>query len=264
MADFKSSYTALSPDAAGIVHYSNKDHGVWRRLIKKQRPRVQTYACAEYLQGLCHLNLPDDRIPQCQEVSAALQKNTGWSVRPVQALIPVEEFFHLLANRQFPAATFIRKQCDLDYLQEPDIFHEVFGHCPMLMQADYAEFMQHYGKLALQANQQQRELLGRLYWFTVEFGLIQTPQGLRCYGGGILSSYQETRYAIDSRTPQRKPLADGLDASRTPFHIDDLQPIYFIIDDYAQLYKIISNDIFSLIDKALDLGDFDPAFSQAS
>ena len=148
-------------------------------------------------------------------MTEAFKQTTGWSVVPVPAMIKPEQFFELLANKKFPAATFIRTPEDLDYLQEPDIFHEFFGHCPMITYQPFADFMQTYGKLALLAKTEHRSFLSRLFWFTVEFGLIQTDQGVRCYGGGILSSKNETVYAVESDIPQRKPF-DLIEVLRTP------------------------------------------------
>src|SRR5204863_5824865 len=142
--------------------------------ITRQIPVVQNRACNEYIEGIKLLNLPHDRIPQCPEVSKILKQATGWALEPVPALIPFSQFFQLLANRKFPAATFIRRREELDYLQEPDMFHEVFGHCPMLTHKAVADFTHTYGKLGLEASHEDQVMLAKLYWFTIEFGLIQT------------------------------------------------------------------------------------------
>ena len=175
------------------------------------------------------------------------------------ALIPFDKFFELLANRRFPAATFIRTREEMDYLQEPDIFHEVFGHCPLLTNQAYADFTETYGKLGLNASHADRVMLARLYWFTIEFGLIQTAKGLRIYGGGILSSKEETVYCLESPEPQRKPF-DPIEALRTPYRIDIKQPVYFVLDNFDTLYKLIDMDLIGLIQQARKLGEFAPAY----
>jgi len=257
---FVSKYKAKHPDTAGFIDYTAEENEIWAILFERQLKIVQNRACDEFIKGLDLLSMSANKIPQCPEMNQAFQHLTGWKVNPVEAIIPAEEFFTLLTNSIFPAAAFIRRREELDYLQEPDIFHEFFGHCPMLTDPVYADFMQKYGEIALNANEQDRNYLARLYWFTVEFGLIQTSKGLRVYGGGILSSKEETIYSVESDKPIRKPLADGLDALRTPYRIDILQPIYYVIDSYQNIYDIMQNDILGLIHKAQDLGDFEPLF----
>ncbi|EKD54226.1 MAG: hypothetical protein ACD_60C00109G0008 [uncultured bacterium] len=256
----KTSYVAKLVNADGFAEYLPEENAVWHELIKRQLPIVQNRACEEYLYGLQLLNLPHDRIPQCPDVSRVLQKATGWSLAPVPALIPFERFFHLLANRQFPAATFIRRKEELDYLQEPDIFHEVFGHCPLLTNPAYADFTHTYGKLGLKASKEDRVLLARLYWFTIEFGLMKSASGLRIYGGGILSSSNETVYSLESDIPERKPF-DAIDALRTPYRIDIMQPIYFVLDNFKVLYDLIEMDLMGLIHKAHSLGEYAPVYA---
>ena len=160
-------YTAHQPDADGVIHYSNEEHGTWQILIERQFAALAGKGCNEYLAGLDRLGLPRDRIPQLAEINAVLQPATGWSVAAVPALISFDRFFALLANRQFPVATFIRRRDELDYLQEPDIFHEIFGHCAMLTNPAFAHFTHLYGQLGQQASKEQRFFLARLYWFTV-------------------------------------------------------------------------------------------------
>lgn len=253
-------YTSKPVDANGFANYTDSENQVWSTLVKRQTPIVQQYACPEYLDGLKVLQLSDEHIPQCPDMSAILQELTGWSLAPVPALIPADHFFSLLANRQFPCATFIRIPEELDYLQEPDIFHEVFGHCPLLTNKAYADFTQLYGKLSLAANEADREMLARLYWFTVEFGLVNTAHGVRAYGGGILSSKNETIYCVDSTTAVRKPFS-ALDALRTPYRIDIMQPIYYVLENFDQLFGLLETDLTALIHQARELGEFTPLFS---
>lgn len=256
---FTSRYAAKQPDANGFFHYTPEEHAVWVELISRQQEIVTNRACEEYLAGLDMLKLSEHEIPQTRDISNQLKQMTGWTVEPVAALISYQEFFDLLAKKKFPAASFSRHQDEIDYLQEPDIFHEFFGHCPLLANKPYANFMHQYGKLAARANLQQQNYLARLYWFTVEFGLVKSPQGLRCYGGGILSSMDETQYAIESNVPERKAF-EILSALRTPYRIDIKQPIYFVLNELEELYEILTHDLIGLVDIAIELGDYEPVF----
>ena len=257
----QSTYVSKPVDANGIASYTDEENEVWHTLITRQLKVVENRACDEYIHGIKLLNFPHDRIPQCPEISKTLQETTGWSLEPVPALIPFEQFFHLLANRRFPAATFIRRAEELDYLQEPDIFHEVFGHCPLLTNPAYAEFTHTYGKLGLSASKEDRVLLARLYWFTIEFGLIKQNNKLRVYGGGILSSKGETIYSLEDTTVDRKPF-DVMEALRTPYRIDIMQPIYFVINHFDTLYELTNMDLIGLIRKARELGEYAPLYSK--
>jgi phenylalanine-4-hydroxylase len=211
------------------------------------------------MQGIELLGLPEDRIPQLKDVDAVLMRETGWRTAEVPALINFTDFFTLLANKQFPVATFIRSEQEFDYLQEPDIFHEVFGHCPLLTNKAFAHFTHTYGKLGLAASKEDRAFLARLYWFTVEFGLLQTDDGLRIYGGGILSSPGETHYALESEKAQRKPLT-LIDVLRTPYRIDIMQPLYYVLGDFEELFNIAEMDIMATVDEAKRLGLFEALF----
>lgn len=246
----KTSYIEKPMDINGIVHYTKEENQIWHDLYTRQIPVLNGHACDDFIAGLHALNLPKDHIPQCATVSAVLKEVTGWSLEPVPALIPFKQFFHLLANKKFPAATFIRKREELDYLEEPDIFHEIFGHAPMLMNPIIAEFTHAYGKLGEQATHKEQVLLAKLYWFTIEFGLMNTAKGLRAYGGGILSSYSETKYCINSLEPQRN-LFDVMAVLRTPYRINHIQPIYFIIDNFDIFIDLIKMDLIGLIRQVL-------------
>lgn len=255
-----SSYVAHQPDANGHVAYSAEENGVWAFLYQRQMALIQHRASQAFLHGLSVLNLPSNRVPQLAEVNAPLQAATGWQVEAVPALIPFGTFFELLANRKFPAATFIRRREHIDYLQEPDIFHEIFGHCPLLTDPVFANFVHEYGKLGLAASKQERVYLARLFWLTVEFGLIREPAGLRIYGAGILSSKGETEYALDSALPERLPFTVE-DALRTPYRIDIMQPLYYIIDNFAQIYAVMNDSILPKIRIAMAQGDYPPRFA---
>ncbi len=188
----ESQYVSKQPDENGIIHWTDEENAIWKDLVERQLECIPGKACDEYMKGLELLNLPKDRLPQLHELNEVLERETGWQVAAVPALIPFDEFFRLLANKQFPVATFIRTREEFDYLQEPDIFHEIFGHCPLLTNPAFAHFTHQYGKLGYAATPKERVYLARLYWFTVEFGLLQTKEGTRIYGGGILSSPAET------------------------------------------------------------------------
>jgi phenylalanine-4-hydroxylase len=259
-------YVSKHADENGIIHWSEQENKTWNTLISRQLSHIDNKACDEYFEGLALLQLPTDRIPQLGEVSKVLQATTGWQCYPVPALIGFGEFFKLLSEKKFPVATFIRSQEELDYLQEPDIFHEIFGHCPLLTNASFANYTQAYGKMGLNATKEQRVFLARLYWFTIEFGLLNTPKGLRIYGGGILSSPSETEYALTDESVERRPLnkANVIDVLRTPYRIDIMQPVYFMLNkvsDLDSIRELSVEDIMVLIEEARALGLFDAKFS---
>lgn len=256
---FMTSYVSKTSDQHGYIAWSDEENAIWSELIARQLSCIEGKACDEYLEGLARLNLPKDRIPQLEEVNKVLRETTGWQCAEVPALITFDRFFELLANKQFPVATFIRSREEFDYLQEPDIFHEIFGHCAMLTNPDFAEFTHIYGKLGLAANKQDRVFLARLYWFTIEFGLLETEQGLRIYGGGILSSPGETQYAMYSDVPERKML-EVVDVLRTPYRIDIMQPLYFKVRSIRQLFEIAQQDLMACVEEAKQLGLHAPKF----
>ena len=254
-----SAYQSKQPDEHGIIHWSEQENATWSELCRRQISLLPGRACQQYLNGLKLLALPKNRIPQLQEIDRVLVASTGWRTAPVPALINFSSFFGLLANKQFPVATFIRRREEFDYLQEPDIFHEVFGHCPLLTNASFAHFTHTYGKLGLQASKEERIYLARLYWFTVEFGLVNTTEGQRIYGGGILSSPGETRYALESSTPLKVPM-NPLDALRTPYRIDIMQPLYYELASFDDLFTLAESDIMKLVRQAMKQGLYEPLF----
>ncbi|WP_339488145.1 phenylalanine 4-monooxygenase [Pseudomonas sp. EL_65y_Pfl2_R95] len=251
-------YVARKPDDTGFIEYPEAEHQLWNTLITRQLNVIEGRACQEYLDGIEQLSLPHERIPQLGEVNRVLAATTGWQVARVPALIPFQTFFELLASKQFPVATFIRTPEELDYLQEPDIFHEIFGHCPLLTNPWFAEFTHAYGKLGLQASKEQRVFLARLYWMTIEFGLVDTSQGRKIYGGGILSSPKETVYCLSDQ-PQHHAF-DPVEAMRTPYRIDILQPVYFALPDLKRLFDLAHEDIMAMVIKASQLGLHAPQF----
>ncbi|NVJ50560.1 MAG: phenylalanine 4-monooxygenase [Gammaproteobacteria bacterium] len=252
-------YTAKATDGAGWVRYDDIEDDTWAFLYARQMELIKGRACQEYEQGLRVLGLNDKQVPQLPDVNRALMNATGWQVEAVPALIPFQQFFELLAERKFPAATFIRTPLEIDYLQEPDIFHELFGHCPLLTDPVFADFVHNYGKLGVAASPVQRRYLARIFWFTVEFGLIKENNQTRIYGAGILSSPSETRYALEDERASRVEfnLARAL---RTPYRIDILQPQYFVIDSFNELFDIMNESIMDKIDEAIALGDYAPLF----
>jgi len=259
----KAHYVARVADDNGIIRYTDEEHAIWAALYQRQRQAINGRACAEFIHGLDILQLPTDRVPQLEEVSRVLRRETGWAVAPVPALIPIADFFALLANRQFPAATFVRRREQFDYLQEPDIFHEIFGHAPLLTNPWFAGFTEAFGKLGLASQPEEHDALARLYWFTVEFGLIQPPgEDLRIYGGGILSSVGETLYALGP-TPQRQRF-NLLEALRTPYRIDIMQPLYFVLEDLRELETLARADVMASIAEASRLGLYAPLFDPAA
>ncbi len=253
------SYIARKADETGFIQYSEEENQTWAFLYERQMGVIKDRACNEYIQGLATLGLTAEKIPQLNEVSDALKNATGWEVAAVPALIPFGTFFELLSNKKFPAATFIRSKDEIDYLQEPDIFHEIYGHCPMLTHPVFADFCHNYGKLGLSASKQERVYLARLFWFTVEFGLIKTEQGPRIYGAGILSSKGETIYALEDKSVEIRPF-DLMTILRTPYRIDIYQPIYYMIENFEQLYSVMNESLLDAISQAIELGDFEPTF----
>jgi phenylalanine-4-hydroxylase len=254
-----SNYTSRQPDPDGIIHYSDEENRVWAELIGTQMPLLDGRVCREYVEALEVMDFPRDRIPQLHEISAVLREHTGWSVTAVPALINFTSFFELLATRRFPAATFIRRREDIGYLQEPDIFHEIFGHTPLLTDYRFAAFTEAYGKAGLAADRKDHAMLARLFWFTVEFGLIDTADGLRSYGAGIVSSPGELSYALESDKPQRKPF-DVLDVLRTPYRIDIYQTVYFMLESFDTLFELAQVDLIPFIGQARELGMHEPTF----
>ncbi|MGD2032895.1 MAG: phenylalanine 4-monooxygenase [Gammaproteobacteria bacterium] len=253
-------YASKIPDDNGLIQYSDEENRIWSELYARQMEILPGRACSAYLNNLEELGLPRDRVPQLPDVSEVLRQRTGWEVAPVPALIPFTEFFNLLANKKFPAATFIRCRDEMEYLQEPDIFHEVFGHCPLLLDEGFAAFSHAYGKAGVAARKEDHAMLARLYWFTVEFGLIRRPgRELRAYGAGLCSSIGEVQYALDSNVPVRKPF-DPVDALRTPYRIDIYQTVYFVIQSSDDLYRLAQLNLLDMIVEARRLGMHAPTF----
>ncbi|MAE51272.1 MAG: phenylalanine 4-monooxygenase [Micavibrio sp.] len=221
----------------GWENYTSEDHDVWKALFERQSEIVKGRACQEYLDGIAALEMDQTQIPNFAEASKLLKAKTGWEVVAVDGLIPDLPFFQLLAERKFPAGNFIRKPEQMDYIEEPDVFHDFFGHVPLLANPIFADYMEAYGKGGLKAHQHGTITnLARLYWYTVEFGLIQQEDGMRIYGAGILSSPGETKFAVESDSPNRVAL-DLKRVMQTNYRVDDFQQTYFVIDSFDQLFK---------------------------
>lgn len=217
--------------------YTADEHAVWDFLYRRQVDILKDRADPAMLRGLETLNLNRDGIPNFAEINVELKARTGFEVVAVPGLVPDEVFFNHLANRRFPAGQFIRTRAQLDYLQEPDIFHDVFGHVPLLTDPVFADYMEAYGKGGLRAMKFGRlKNLAALYWYTVEFGLIETPQGIRIYGAGISSSKDESIFALDDPSPNRLRF-DLERVMRTRYRIDDFQQTYFVIRSYDELFR---------------------------
>ncbi len=237
--------------------YLADEHDRWNRLFARQSALLPGRACDEATAAIKLLELSRSGIPDFADLSERLAAITGWRVVPVAGLIPDEAFFEHLANRRFPAAAFIRPEHEFDYLSEPDIFHDVFGHVPMLANPIYADFLEAYGKGGRRAMERgQLHLLARLYWYTVEFGLIQTAGGLRIFGAGILSSPAETIFSIEDSSPNR--IAFDLErVMRTKYVIDDFQQTYFVIDSFEALLENCYHDFGPLYDRLRAASDLE-------
>lgn len=221
----------------GWEHYTAEDHATWDTLFARQSQLLPGRASEAYLRGLDVLKLSRPGIPDFEELSERLMALTGWQVVAVPGLVPDDVFFDHMANRRFVAGNFIRRPDQLDYLQEPDVFHDVFGHVPMLADPVFADYLAAYGRGGQRAlGMDALKYLGRLYWYTVEFGLVREGGDLRIYGAGIVSSYSESRFALEDPSPNRIGF-DLARVMRTEYRIDDFQQNYFVIPSYEELLK---------------------------
>ena len=240
--------------------YTDTDHAVWRELFRRQQAQLGRQACREFLEATEAMGMSEAGIPKFSEINRALEKATGWRIIGVEGLLPELDFFEHLANRRFPVTWWIRRPEQLDYLAEPDLFHDLFGHVPLLMTPTFADYMQAYGQGGLRAHgfgPQALAQLTRLYWYTVEFGLIDTADGLRIYGAGILSSKGECDYCLNSAAPNRI----GFNLQRvmgTRYRIDTYQKTYFVIDSFQQLFEATFAD-FAPVYRQLESREAVPA-----
>lgn len=218
-------------------NYTEEDFLVWKTLFERQMNILPHAASKAFLEGLPRVNFSADRIPEFEETDACLAQQTGWTLAAVPGIVEDDLFFQLMAQKRFPATTWLRKMAQLDYLEEPDMFHDVFAHVPLLTNQSFVDFLAALSQLGLvySGNPWAIELLSRIYWFTVEFGLIREAEGLRIYGAGILSSFGETTYSLGEQ-PQHLPF-DVVAILQTPYRKDTFQTVYFVIDSYEQLYE---------------------------
>ncbi len=237
LENLRGDYGGMAADWTVAQHahlYSDEDQAVWRLLVERQTALAERHACDEFLQGLTTLGI-GDAIPDFASINARLEPLTGWRIVGVPGLIPDAIFYDHLAHRRFPLTVWIRTRAELDYLVEPDLFHDFFGHVPLLGNPVFADYMQIYGQRGVEAGSRV-DLLARLYWYTVEFGLIRTPKGLKAYGAGILSSAAEVKHAIEDKDVERLPF-EATTVMRRPYEIDRLQNTYFVLDDFRQLFE---------------------------
>jgi phenylalanine-4-hydroxylase len=234
--------------------YSSDEDAIWNDLFERQMDVLPGRACSAFFAGLQKLHLGRGGVPEFARLSKELGALTGWNVVPVPMLIPDHVFFWHLANRRFPAGNFIRSRADFDYIEEPDVFHDVFGHVPMLTDPVFADYMHEYGKAGWKAMRYNRlKALGALYWYTVEFGLVREGDDLRIYGAGILSGPREAVFALEAQSPNRIML--NVDrVMRTDYVIDDLQPTYFVIESIAELYHDTVERDFDRLYRSLNPG----------
>ncbi|MGP1396978.1 MAG: phenylalanine 4-monooxygenase [Inquilinaceae bacterium] len=238
--------------------YTDENHGTWKTLFERQAKLMPGRAVDAFIDGMKGLSIAADGIPDFRRLSEVLSGKTGWQVVAVPGLVPDRVFFEHLANRRFPAGRFIRRPDQLDYIEEPDVFHDVFGHVPMLMNPIFADYMQAYGEGGLRADGLGvLHHLARLYWYTVEFGLVASDAGIQIYGAGILSSRTETVFSLDSPSPNR--IAFNLErVMRTRYRIDDFQETYFVIDSLDTLLHLKDVDFGPLYERLKQSDDLDP------
>lgn len=238
--------------------YTPAEHATWRVLFERQTRLLPGHACDAFIDGMQKLPLAADQIPDFHHLSDVLSARTGWQVVAVPGLIPDDVFFDHLAHRRFPAGNFIRLPHQLDYLEEPDVFHDIFGHVPMLMNPVMADFIQAYGEAGARAQQRGcLPQLARVYWYTVEFGLVEQANGLRLYGAGIASSHTESRFCLESPSPHHVRF-DLARVMRTRYRIDDFQEIYFVLRDLDELLNLAAIDFSPFYDRATQAPELDP------
>lgn len=238
--------------------YTAEDDDVWRTLYRRQKEILKGRAMSSFMDSLSTLGIREDKVPDLDEVNAILEKRTGWKLVTVPGMIPEMPFFDLIANRRFPIGNFLRTRAQIDYIQEPDIFHDLFGHAPILVDPIFADYIHAFGKggkkaAALGAGMK----LARLYWYTVEFGLIQEKEGLRIFGAGILSSPTESVFALEDPSPHRIKF-DVKRILRTPYRIDDFQENYFVIDSFQQLFDETAPDFTPIYAELKGQPKFEP------
>lgn len=258
--ELRGDYSTAGPDYVveqGWARYGEDEHALWRRLHERQMALVSRFACDEYLDSLARLDCARG-IPRFDAVTKSLRKATGWELVAVPGLIPDLVFFQHLAQRRFPVTHWLRRPEEFEYIVEPDLFHDFFGHVPLLFDPVYADYVQAYGRGGLKAARlDSLKYLARLYWYTVEFGLMATARGLRVYGAGILSSSGEIVYAIESPKPRR--VRFSLERLlRTEYNIDRYQDTYFVIDGFAALIRDTVHDFTPIYERVKSMTSYAP------
>jgi phenylalanine-4-hydroxylase len=258
--NLRGDYAHVAPDYTvpqDWERYTEAEHARWRMLYARQAKLLKRYAAQEFIAGTATLDAGDG-IPDLDIASARLARATGWRLVAVPGLIPETDFFAHLARRQFPVTTWIRNADEIDYLVEPDIFHDFFGHVPLLFNPVFADYMQLYGEKGAEAQKLgTSKILVRLYWYLVEFGLIRTGGGLKAYGAGMLSSAAETRFSIEDRSPNRLRF-DLKRVMRTSYRIDDFQETYFVLDSFDELFEATHRDFAPLYELVQRLPEIAP------
>ncbi|HYY62756.1 MAG TPA: phenylalanine 4-monooxygenase [Burkholderiales bacterium] len=254
--ELRGDYSRAGPDYAVEQNwggYTAAEHALYRRLFERQSKLVPRYACPEWIDAIARLESAAREIPKFDEASRQLRAATGWEIVAVPGLIPDDAFFTHLANRRFPVTVWLRRPDEFDYIVEPDVFHDFFGHVPLLFDRVYADHLYEYGKGGLKAMRLDAvKMLARLYWFTIEFGLMRTARGIRAYGAGLLSSGGELAYCVDDPRPRRLPF-DLERIMRTEYQIDRYQDTYFVIESFEHLMRETAPDFTPIYARIRDL-----------
>jgi phenylalanine-4-hydroxylase len=225
----------IEQDWAG---YTPEQHAIWSELVSRRMPQLEEHACAAYLEGFELIGLQADRLPELTNVSARLQPRTGWNSTAVSGFLPADAFFEMLAARKFPTTTWIRSRESMEYTPEPDIFHDVFGHVPMHAHPVFADFLEHYGKVcAGLTNAEDLERMGRLFWFTVEFGVIREAGKIKVYGSGLISSHGECTHVVERREGLEIREFNLEQVLGTPVDVSKMQPVLYAIESFEQIYE---------------------------
>lgn len=233
--------------------YTFEQHGIWAELVRRRMPQLERHAAHEYLDGFEALCLPYDRLPNLAAVSAKLEHRTGWNATPVSGFMPAPAFFEMLANRRFPTTTWLRGRNSLEYTPEPDIFHDVFGHVPMHAHSVFADFLAHYGQLCARIQDEAiLERIGRVFWYTVEFGLIRQDGEVKVYGSGLISSGGECTNVMSGGCEVRSFSLD--EVLRTPVKVDEMHHLLFAIESFDEIYQAVQT-LESRFDSGLRLRD---------
>jgi phenylalanine-4-hydroxylase len=229
--------------------YSEDEHAIWAELVRRRTPQIEQFACREYLEGSQLVGMEEARLPDLKRISDRLLPRTGWSTTPVTGFLPAPAFFEMLANREFPSTTWLRDRSSLEYTPEPDIFHDVFGHVPMHAHKVFAEFLERYGEIcATTEDPDILEQLGRLFWYTVEFGLIRQGGELKMFGSGIISSHGECTNVLEGRCEVRRFELDAV--LNTTVKVDEIHKVLFAIDSFDQMYEALLQAELKFFDAA--------------